>query len=117
MLFFPYAPDVNLFRFPILTLAVCLACVTVTYFQYADDRHVTRTIDRFCSEKAPRSFQLALWKIQEPEWKSCPYLMHSLYWSRDREGLIARIARLTPDPARAAGVLSERYGRLSLIHI
>jgi len=63
MLFFPYKLDLNLHRFPFITLLVCLICIAVYYFQVQSNIAISDVALTFCTNSSKGSFGLILDKV------------------------------------------------------
>ena len=60
MLFFPYKADVNLGRWPIMTLIVCVICIWVFGRQALSEYRYTTAINQFCNQSITRDELMAL---------------------------------------------------------
>ena len=80
MLFFPYKVDINLKRLPLLTILVCIACLTVYYFQYKNNVTIERAAIKFCENNKEKLFGTVVEKITAAKSaRNCAKLIYSIH--------------------------------------
>lgn len=102
-MFFPYRARIALFRFPVLTILVCLSCIGIFTAQYNNQRTLHRAATEFCEREDGRAFLQALpWLAGSAEQQVCTTLMLRLYQAKDDK---AELATLVQRFGNARGVV------------
>ena len=63
MLILPYKADIDLYRFPFLTVLICIACSIVFYMQYSTYKQALEHTQDYCKQHNERIFHIALKKV------------------------------------------------------
>ena len=93
MLFFPYKVDLNLNRFPIITLFVCLICITVYYFQVRSEIAIKDVALTFCTNSSQGSFGLILQKVVgSNSIEACTNLINVIHSTGRPDKMILKLA-------------------------
>jgi len=76
MLLFPYKADVALGRWPVMTLAICAACIWVFARQAYSQHEYEKSLNHYCNHDITRDEQLVLRYLKgEPERHYCHVLL------------------------------------------
>ena len=91
MFFFPYRADIRLHKWPLLTLLLVTACLSVFYLQVVNQHRVQRTAQAFCDVKQPRSFRLAadaIYGSATP--RRCLEILFGMHTAKSREEFVRK---------------------------
>jgi membrane associated rhomboid family serine protease len=123
MFFFPFRADINLYKIPLLTIAISLLCIAIYYAQYRNEIDVYAKAETFCEQPHTAAFRRTLLKLSgSADTDSCRDTLLGIHVSQNRKALIKNLAnRLgdTPGVANAdlrsyyADALSETYSEFS----
>lgn len=94
MVFIPYKVDLNLHRFPILTVLISIACIAVFVQQQSSAQALEKSIVNFCQgQQSDSQFGLTLEKIQgENSPGTCAQLIYAIFSSDDAKQEITALA-------------------------
>lgn len=93
MLFFPYKLDIALFRVPLLTILVSLACIATFFSQVRSSGAYSRNVAAFCSSSLDVNLRAMLQAIDDAQFGSgCESIFGGLRDVREREPRIAELA-------------------------
>ena len=105
MVFIPYAAELDLYRFPGVTVLICLLCIGIYYGQEQNSEAVFVETEAFCKRQQPRMFRMVMKEVTgEVSERACAHLMLSMYFAVDSADHIAKLAK---EAGRFAG-LSEK---------
>lgn len=121
MLFFPYKVDINLNRWPLLTVLVCVACLAVYYFQYKNNLVIERSAITFCETNKEKLFGTVVEKItSERSARKCAELIYSIHVSDRPDQKIRTLAEdhhvfdalnFSQGQSLVISILEEEYGK------
>lgn len=119
MIFFPYKADVQLQRWPVLTVLVALACFWVFLHQVWSAGEHSDALETYCTETTKRSIETIVRYLPEDEARHPCLVMLRIHRAPDSSTEIAEIAQesqpvpffKTEEDGREylAGVLREQY--------
>lgn len=96
MLFFPYKVDINLKRIPVITILVCLLCLTVYYYQFTNNTAIEQSAVSFCKKNNEKLFGIIVQKITGKNTaRNCAKLLYSIH--------------INPKPRHRISSLAEEY--------
>ena len=105
MIFMPYAAELDLYRFPGVTVLICLLCVGIYYAQDNNQGAVFVETEIFCERQQPRMYRMVMKKVMgEVSERACAHLMLSTHFAKDREEHVTNIAK---DAGKFAGLSKE----------
>lgn len=123
MLFIPFRADLNLFRVPFITIAVCILCLLIYNNQFQNERKVLKSGTSFCEERGPQMWRMVLsLTLGNTGSEGCAEMLWSIHLADDPEQEIDRFASqgklfagLTAEASQAykRQVIAERYRSFS----
>jgi len=109
-MFFPYRARIKLFRFPWLTVLVCVLCVWIFWAQYNNQRAILRAADDFCErENSPTFVRVLQWIGGRADASTCAQIMIHLYQGGDDRADVAALVKRHANPKLATGTLATYY--------
>lgn len=112
MLFIPYKADLQLARWPVVTVLVCLLCVAIYYQQERNEELVLASTEAFCVAEQPHTFTMVLRKLGQDGPQACAELMLGLHLSEDRDAFLReRLLGAPPVAGYASKYDSDLYLR------
>ncbi len=119
MLFLPFKADLNLFRFPFITIAICILCLLIYNNQFLNERKVLKNGISFCEEPGPQMWRMVLDRtLGDAGAESCAKMMWKIHLSDQPQREIDAFATqgkpllgLTPEAnvAYKSEVIGDRY--------
>lgn len=100
MLFIPYRVDLELYRVPFVTIAVCVVCLIVYWSQFHNEQKVFERTETFCNARTETMYRIVMDKTVGG---SDPFACAQMLWS----------IRLAPDPDARLDELAEQSERLA----
>lgn len=93
MLFFPYKVDINLNRIPIITLLVCIACISIYYYQYKNELIINTAALSYCNKIDDKLFDVVVEKITGGNnARHCADILLSIHLSHKPKTKIEKLA-------------------------
>lgn len=124
MFFFPYRADIDLQKWPLLTLLLVVACLSVFYLQMVNQQRVERAAHAFCEDKQPRSFRLAINAIYgNASPRHCLEILFGMHVAKAREEFLSkRVSHARPlagmnaeaSAAYLSRAVNENYRRFTV---
>ena len=117
-IFFPYRANVQIKRFPALTLAVCLLCTLVFIGQFLSDKRFERDCQQFSKQKQFTEFFTVMWTGAGLDATRACYAFAYISNLKDPEGYIEEYAAKIIDNSSSlrpytveelSGVMKEAY--------
>ncbi|MBU1191359.1 MAG: rhomboid family intramembrane serine protease [Gammaproteobacteria bacterium] len=82
MLFFPFKADLSLFRFPFITIAICILCLLVYNNQFQNERRVVKAGTDFCEERGPQMWRMVMdLSLGDTSANACAEMMWTIHLS------------------------------------
>ena len=109
MLVLPYKADIDLFRFPFLTVLVCVVCAIVFYMQSTSYSESIQYTNEYCELRGDRLFHIALKKAYSEDYslddhENCVRFLIETHNAEDPEGhidqLVSKSARMSGQSKR-----------------
>ena len=105
MVFMPYAAELDLYRFPGVTVLICLLCVGIYYSQHKNAEAVRVETEIFCERQQPRMYRMVMKEVLgEVSKRACAHLMLSTHFADNREEHISGLAN---DAGKFAGLSKQ----------
>lgn len=124
MLFLPFKADLSLFRFPFITIAVCILCLLIYNNQFQNERRVMKSGTSFCMERGPQMWRMVLdLSLGDTSPNACAEMMWKIHLSDNPQAEINAYAAkgrpfagLTAEASVAykREVIAERYQSFQL---
>jgi membrane associated rhomboid family serine protease len=122
--FFPYRADIELHRWPLLTLLLVVSCLSIFFLQLNNQINMERATRAFCEDKQPRSFRLAAKAVfGSASPRRCIEILFGMHTAKDRDAFVEnKVANARTlagfDAAGSAAYLnrafSENYRRFTV---
>jgi len=85
--FIPFRPRLKLTRFPLFTLLVTIACITIYWNQANNEKEVYISAAKFCSAEITRTIEYTQKNYIKSEWNCRKVLGHIYLWNHESEHL------------------------------
>jgi membrane associated rhomboid family serine protease len=110
MVLFPYKADVDLGRWPVMTLIVCAICIWVYSRQAYSEYRYERALVRYCNSNITRDEQLVLRYLTDDKQKHYCQVLLEIRRAPDQKGAILELAQAArPIPFYPNGTDSFDY--------
>src|SRR5688500_15041097 len=108
-MFFPYRARITLFRFPWLTVLLCVLCVWIFWAQSNNQHAILRAANDFCDrENNPICLRALQWIGGGTDASVCTEIMIELYHGDNDRADVAALAQHRGNPKAATGALAAR---------
>lgn len=112
MLFLPFKADLNLFRFPFITIAVCILCLLIYNNQFQNERRVMKSGSSFCMERGPQMWRMVLnLSLGDSSPHACAEMMWTIHMSDHPQAEIDAYAAMGKPFAGLTAEASVDYKR------
>ena len=114
MLFFPYQVDLDLPRYPFLTILICIACIIIYADQHRSHYSDLKSAEVFCGQKHERAFSISLKNIAgNNNTSACENVLLNIHYSNQSDKKILDIAK----NAKAFSSLNKEQSERRIIKI
>lgn len=95
MIIIPYKADVELYRVPFLTIAVCIVCLFIYFLQDKSDREIAQFTSDYCLEKKSRILRHVFDKASLNDPRGCAQFLMTIAASSDKGETLNTFISLT----------------------